>query len=487
MDDVMYWISKEGSGHYFFIAFPFCLLILLIFLKRRRFSFVIPSLLMSIVIINPLFYRFWQKLGLYAYWRILWIVPVIAVVAGVIPAITEYIDSIWLKTALAALGVGLTVVGGTYLYKGTGGRFQLPAKNIAKLPQAVVESADRLLEMEESPRILAEPAMSVYYREYCGEIRTLFGRDIYGYISQPRETAIRLNNYADMGDWENVNKIMLEEGYDYVVTTNKWDVDTTCFEKVLDETAFDLYSPVGISGIVREWNELDKTTKESYFDINGEPLLQTAGYAAIEQEWENNDLISRTYLDPDGHPINRVDGYSKVIWEEIEGVKTVRFYDIDGGEIPSEGLNLIKDMVICEDGWSEWFAPGYKRKNSTIYFNTISLDDRVAGDSYTCQFDIEFRGVTGVVGEEFLFQTQGSVDGKWNGGNIWTPDLICLKSPPGDGIQRCLSTIRISEKAVHASEFSIGFRFDHWASGEFRIKGVKIEKGQKPTEWTPGI
>lgn len=89
MDGIWYWIETEGIGHWFFIAFPVCFLCLFIWFKGRRVRFLIPSLLISLIIINPWFYKKWDELGLYAYWRILWVVPVIPVVAGLVPSITE--------------------------------------------------------------------------------------------------------------------------------------------------------------------------------------------------------------------------------------------------------------------------------------------------------------------------------------------------------------------------------------------------------------
>ncbi len=89
MDGIRSWIEAEGSGRWFFVAFPVILLCLFIWFKGCRVRFLIPSLIISIVIINPWFYRAWDKLGLYAYWRILWVVPVIPVVAGLVLSISE--------------------------------------------------------------------------------------------------------------------------------------------------------------------------------------------------------------------------------------------------------------------------------------------------------------------------------------------------------------------------------------------------------------
>ena len=73
------WIAAESFGHSFFYAFPICLIVLFALLKGRRLRFLVPGLVITLVIVNPLFYKYWEELGLYAYWRILWIVPVLPV------------------------------------------------------------------------------------------------------------------------------------------------------------------------------------------------------------------------------------------------------------------------------------------------------------------------------------------------------------------------------------------------------------------------
>ena len=40
---------------------------------------------------------------------------------------------------------------------------------------------------------------------------------------------------------------------------------------------------------------------------------------------------------------------------------------------------------------------------------------------------------------------------------------------------------------AQGSDFQIAFRCDNWASGSFRIRDVKIEKGDSATKWTPGL
>ena len=82
MDGMRYWIEAEGNGHYFFYAFPFAMLLLLVLLKKQRVHFVLPTILITIIIANPWFYKKWYSIGQYAYWRVLWVIPVIPCLAA---------------------------------------------------------------------------------------------------------------------------------------------------------------------------------------------------------------------------------------------------------------------------------------------------------------------------------------------------------------------------------------------------------------------
>ena len=95
--------------------------------------------------------------------------------------------------------------------------------------------------------------------------------------------------------------------------------------------------------------------------------------------------------------------------------------------------------------------------------------------------------MTDMDGRPFYFWTQGSVDGRWDIGNIWDGSLVWLEAPPGDGVYKYISTRVVDENMAKASSFELGFRCDNWASGSFRVRNIKVEKGNNATEWTPGL
>ena len=336
MDEIRYWIETEGAGHWLFIAFPIVLLCLFIWFKGRRVRFLIPSLLMSIIIINPLFFKYWDKLGLYAYWRILWVVPVVPVVAGLVPSISEKFEKTWVKSIVAAAGVGLVMFGGTFLYNGAGGSF-VEAANAAKLPDYVVQIADRLLELDDHPRVIAQDPIGVYIRQYTGEIDTLFGRDIYGHIAPVRYEVKDIYLNTKDADKSDVSQYMLDNSYNYFVCRDNLEKGFKVVDKIGEHY---IYKPVGIPKVVKEYNEIgqiisisnlnDKgeiennemgysTVHKEYDEYNnlirewrtdseGILLNYPGGYTFIQQEWQGKELISRTYLNKNHEQMTRPDG-----------------------------------------------------------------------------------------------------------------------------------------------------------------------------------
>ena len=349
MDGIRYWIETEGSGHWFFLAFPICLLMLFIWFKGRWVRFLIPSFLISLVIINPWFYKVWEKLGLYAYWRILWIVPVIPVMAALIPSISERIQQGWVKVIVATAGVGLIVFSGTFLYNGAGGSF-VEAANAAKLPNYVVQIADKLLEFDDHPRVIAQDPVGVYLRQYSGSINTLYGRDLYGHISYPNNDAKRMNGILSNpdGDMNTISQFMLDEGYDYLIYGGEAGEG---FEQVASVENYGIYKVTGIPAVEKERNELGQVvsittldsegkptngrdgcetvryeydeysnvTLEFHTDTDGNGVADENGIAGFRRVYDNDRMISETTLGADGAPCINVQGYAEVRREYKDG------------------------------------------------------------------------------------------------------------------------------------------------------------------------
>ena len=747
MEDFFYWIQAEGEGHYYFLFFPVALLTLFFLLKDRRIKFVIPTAVMTIIIVNPFFYYIWDKLRLYVYWRILWVIPILPVCAAVPAILSEKIHRKWGKAGICIVFFILFGTMGSYIYKGREGNFRIPADNPDKLPESVIEVADYLLSIDDHPRVIADPNISVYIRQYTGKIDTLFGRDIFGYILGPNKQAKEV--YAAInelqGDISTVASFMRNDGYKYLIIRTKGrekQLEENGFLKKRSILGYDIYTVDGTPSIYKKWDDLGRVIEikeidengnpingkdgyatiqyqydkynhiifefhtdvdgngvldasgkagfereydnknhliverylgadknlvanlqnyaeikkrykfgnlieeayfdengfpvkrldlayakrklqwdknknlitEEYYDINGErtlcsngyaiirreyienrmigeayfdkdnnptiiydgyssykkkyddngnviaisyygldgeaveningyakeerqydingnmivqrffdaqnnlvlapcgyaevfkeyddkgrvikesyfgennPYEQRGGYASIEQEYDSEGNLSlRRYLGVNGEPACRLDGYAKVKWDNTGTIRNIKLLDNEENEISLLGINLVQDVNTGKDGFSEWLVPKRNVENSCFNIGTANLGEKKVGDSYSCQLEIEFSNVVATEGKQFKFWAQGSVDGLWGIENVWNARLVYLDKAPIDGIYQYKYTMQLTDEMVNAGTFNIGFRCDYWKNGAFRVKNVKIEKGNMISTWSPGL
>lgn len=242
--------------------------------------------------------------------------------------------------------------------------------------------------------------------------------------------------------------------------------------------------------IQREYNRQGKVTRETYMGNEGQSIERTGGYSSIEQDYNDTGrLIARKYLNKDRQLTNRTDGYSEVRWvfNETTRAYDVLFYDKDGRNVDSKGINLACDVPGDTENWSAWLHPVYNTVNSCISIGSFNLGNKSVGDIYACQIEIEFKDVKASDGQQIRFWTQGSADGKWDKGNVWASNLVYMETSPQNGIYTYSVTNAVNENMLNVSSFDMGFRCDYWASGCFRVRKVKVELGNTVSEWTPGI
>lgn len=333
------WIAAESFGHSFFYAFPICLIILLVTLKGRRLRFLVPGLVITLVIVNPLFYKYWEELGLYAYWRILWIVPVLPVVACTIPALTEKVKIFFVKIVIVIVAIGAIAFGGTFIYSSTAGRFVVSETNVSKVPTSVEKVANRLLELEDQPRVILQDPLGVYIRQYTGKIITLFGRDISGYILSPSKVAQSIHSIINSGtsDLREVSQFMLDNEYSYLVMTVRETDDSL---EIIDTVeGYGIYRAHGKPGIKKEKNELGQVLRETIIDKNGNPVNGENGYSTMTYEYDNNGYVIREFrTDAEGNGVADSQGragYERE-YDNLGNIRMERLLDIDGKLLENE-------------------------------------------------------------------------------------------------------------------------------------------------------
>lgn len=147
------------------------------------------------------------------------------------------------------------------------------------------------------------------------------------------------------------------------------------------------------------------------------------------------------------------------------------------------GRNIARNT---SNEWSDWITPRPNSTNatassgSTIYF---PLEINV-GDEYYIQCEIEFDNVTSSDGKRSFFALQGSVDGKWEAHkfNPWDAYIYDVKNGVTRFSKKVTSNVKPTPTEVYAA---CGFRVDDWATGRYRWRRIKVEVGNKSTDWSP--
>lgn len=225
-------------------------------------------------------------------------------------------------------------------------------------------------------------------------------------------------------------------------------------------------------------------TQESKISSQGTQISAIQGQIS-SKIWQQDINIVKNSLDEQTEAL--ATRYSE-IEQNLTGFKAVvsdtyaTKEAFDGLEIGGRNLAL-----GTSDEWSNWVIPNADSLNQTHVANYAYLSDtKQIGDEYTVSIEIEFSGVDVGTGGSFLFRTQGSVDDTWSKNNIWAHNLLNTKTPLSDGVYRFFLTTKIDSSNIDATRFDCGFRADYWnGTGKYRYRKIKVEKGSKPTDWSP--
>jgi uncharacterized coiled-coil DUF342 family protein len=147
------------------------------------------------------------------------------------------------------------------------------------------------------------------------------------------------------------------------------------------------------------------------------------------------------------------------------------------------GTNLIKGT---SGNWSDWIVITPNASNFCKVLATVDTPDGLAeGADYTTQIDIEFADVASTGGHTALALTQGTVDGSWSDVfNVFANSLLTRQTPV-NAVYHLSRTNKAQKSNTANRKFQLGIRCDWFASGKFRWRRIKAEKGSKATDWSP--
>lgn len=147
------------------------------------------------------------------------------------------------------------------------------------------------------------------------------------------------------------------------------------------------------------------------------------------------------------------------------------------------GTNLIKGT---SGNWSDWIVITPNASNFCKVLAVVDTPDGLAeGADYTTQIDIEFADVASTGGHTALARTQGSVDGSWSDVFNVFADSLLTRQTPVNAVYHLSRTNKARKSNTANRKFQLGIRCDWFASGKFRWRRIKAEKGSKATDWSP--
>lgn len=289
-----------GGNWRFLILLGIGILVGLFFLKGWRKALVFPLLIVSIVILNPVFYTLWNKYIGRAYWRAVWAVPIILIPALMPSILVEKAQKDILKVISIAGWIVIACLCGSMIYQNVGTTFS-KAKNPDKLPDSVVKVADELLELDNEPYVITDYSLSVYLRQYSGRIHSLYGRD-HPSIAPNAGLAVRSAETLETteGDFVSLAQDMLNNDYKYLVAWNEDDerkkrIDDAGFELIKQVDGYGIYEPKGKKTEIRTYNEYHQVTEVKLVDENGELKDCEEGYSIIRYTYSLHNTISYRY------------------------------------------------------------------------------------------------------------------------------------------------------------------------------------------------
>ncbi len=222
MQTYLEWVIQifrmANGGNRLWVVYPCALLYLLIFEKKLRFRLALPSVLLTLLVVNPFLAKLFDMLGVSViYWRTFWLIPIIPVLAATAVSLVSRLKKGGWKIALTLLLCVGIAVSGSYVYAD---RHEFTArKNAYRIDPLYVEVAETLLSLDEEPYVIATPYLGVGLRQVSSRIHQLYGRNFYGFISPFSEEDARVAYEVEKQhpDLDFLGEVMRERGYRYLV------------------------------------------------------------------------------------------------------------------------------------------------------------------------------------------------------------------------------------------------------------------------------
>lgn len=152
--------------------------------------------------------------------------------------------------------------------------------------------------------------------------------------------------------------------------------------------------------------------------------------------------------------------------------------DFNGLEIG--GRNLARDT---SNEYSTPYTNFNGSTNTCFYDKRVYLNGLKAGDTITVHMYVKYDDIVPTSGQTARMWTQGSGNVTvWNSGTF---PASSGQSLSGSGVCEILYSATVYKDSEKNQYWKCCIRTDYIQSGSMQIKSFKVEKGNKPTDWTP--
>lgn len=191
--------------------------------KHKRKSVIYPTLILMLIVVNPISYQYiWKRLLGATYWRALWMIPMIAIIAYAMVSIILTAKNYIIKGVMVIAFAAIICFCGDNVY-----RYDVnfeTVQNQYKIPQEVIDICDMLLENDDKPRVIMDRKLYCYAREYSTDIKMMYGRDAEGFITSSisvKADTVKWLNTQRTPSVKDVYTLAKEGKYKYWVISNE--------------------------------------------------------------------------------------------------------------------------------------------------------------------------------------------------------------------------------------------------------------------------
>ena len=299
---------------------------------------------------------------------------------------------------------------------------------------------------------------------------------------------------------ENLSAKVADLGY-LSADNAAWKVDTDAELSSLKTRTMNLETEMGDKVSTSTFNEVKQTVDENSASIMS--LSDTVGKKAdgstvetltntvneVKQTADSNSLsISSMQTEigkkADDSTVTELSKKTSNLEQNLDGFKTevsktyttkTEFDDLSIG-----GRNLVlqtsKDYCAPYDDF-------YGTLNTCIFEHKVLADGLKEGDVITIRVIYKYTDIVATNGENAIFYIQGYGNvGEWNTGTFPKSEIYTIQ---GSGEIEVKYVAQLDKEQVRNQYWTLNFRHDYVTSGSVQIKMLKVEKGNKATDWSP--